>query len=206
MKDDKEESQSKKFLKSSKGPATPSSSSTKSFLKQQNQTNGGGGGGGSIGAKSKKLATTLESDEFETDRKPYGKDDDYDVNIDEDLEEENTKIKEMSNRYSDDFDESKSQRNIKNSNVNNNNSLAISSMSFDQKRNGYEKKDKNEYDDEMDDGEEEMSEQASSSRPSQQSVIQRKSSIGNTSKWRKFFTFTSKKNFLSFHLGLNILI
>lgn len=153
MKDDKEEKgQGKIFLKSSKGPATVSSS-TKSFIKAQNQVNGVG----TIG--SKKLATTLESDEFEMEKRSYGKDDDYDVNIDEDLDEEYTKQKEVSNKYSDDFDESKSQRNPR---------LKLSN-------NAYEKE--NEYDDELD----EMSEQASSSRPSQQSVIQRKP---NSSKFK----------------------
>ena len=157
MKDDKEEKgQSKKFLKPSKGPATVSSS-TKSFIKTPNQANGVG----TIGAK--KLATTLESDEFEMEKRSYGKYDDFDVNIDEDLDEEYTKQKEVSNKYSDDFDESKSQRNPK----------------LKQSNNAYDKE--IEYDDELDERDEEMSEQASSSRPSQQSVIQRKpNSMGNS--------------------------
>jgi hypothetical protein len=58
-------------------------------------------------------------------------------------------------------------------------------MSLDQKRKSFDKDDKNnDYDDEIDEGDEEMSEQASSSKPSQQSVIQRKpnSNNNNTSK------------------------
>ncbi len=180
-KDDKEEgqSQSKKFLKSSKGPATPASSSTKSFLKQSHQVNAPS----SFSSAAKKLATTLESDEFDMERKPHATidkdDDDYEVNIDDDIDEDRSRPKEISNRYSDDFDESKSHRNFKN---NNTNSIALSSMSLDQKRKSFDKDDKNnDYDDEIDEGDEEMSEQASSSKPSQQSVIQRKPN-NNTSK------------------------
>ena len=163
----------KTFIKSSKAPATTG----KSFIKPSaNPTS----------ASTKKLATTLESDEFEMEKKQTISSknddyDDYDVNIGEENDYENNKLKDQSMRYSDDFEDSKKKNSThsKHDNNNYNSSMTFSSVNMDRK-NSFEKKE-DEY------GEEEMSEQASSSKPSQQSVIQKTptNSKNFISKWKK---------------------
>ena len=144
------------------------STSNKSFLKQPNKQSILTTSGNNV--TPKKLATTLESDEFEYETKQT------DRSIDDLVR--HPQLKDISNRYSDDFDESKqlekqqkaSIRESYENNDNNFNNSTMSSIHVDNKRKSLDKTDKEDEEEE----EEELSEQMSSSRPSQQSVIQKK--------------------------------
>ena len=121
MKDDKDENDNRKFLKSSKTPTV--STTNKSFLKQPKSTFTTNNK-----ATPKKLATTLESDEFEYEKREVDRSSGL-VN--------NLKLKEVSNKYSDDFDESKPQH--RQSYDNNNTTL---SSIHDDKRKSFERSEK----------------------------------------------------------------